>query len=263
MKLIDFHTHIYPDAVAKKATHSVEEFYDAVASHVGTKEELKACMEKAGVCASIILPVAVKPSGVGHINDFSYNVCKEEKSFIPCGTVHAAMEGIEDETERILKLGLHGIKLHPDTQLFSIDDERMYPVYDMIQGKIPLIVHTGDPRYPYSHPERLRRVMNDFPSLLCVGAHFGGWSMAEEGIKYLSDKENCFVDMSSSFDWTKRSIIEKAVSRFGEDRVLFGSDFPLGSPVTEKENLLSLDISDTAKEKIAYKNTERLLGITL
>lgn len=264
MKLIDFHTHIYPDNIAKKATESIENFYSMKAENVGTADELLRQSEKAGVCLNVVLPVAIKPSGVVHINDFAAKMQTEHKEFVSFGTVHAAMDNIEDEIKRIDKLGLRGIKIHPDTQLFNIDDERLFPVYDYMQGKMIFIAHTGDPRYSFSHPERLRRVMKNFPRLVCIGAHFGGWSMADEGVKYLSDTENCYVDISSSFP-CGMSIEkgEKLVSLFGEDRVLFASDFPLGSPVIERENLEKFRISDDIREKIAYKNAEKLLGIKL
>ena len=172
----------------------------------------------------------------------------------------AEMDGIEAEAERLMSMGLHGIKLHPDTQLFDIDDKRMYPVYEMIEGKIPLMVHSGDYRYSYSHPERLRRVMKAFPRLITIAAHFGGWSMPDEGVKQLSDMENCFVDISSSFDRISLEKGAELVSLFGEDRVLFASDFPLGSPTVERENLMRMKLSDDVREKIAYKNAEKLLG---
>lgn len=264
MKLIDFHTHIYPDSIAEKATKSIEDFYSMEAENIGTAAELLTQSEKAGVCLNVILPVAVKPSGVVHINDFAARMQEEHKEFLSFGTVHAAMENIEDEIKRIEEIGLHGVKIHPDTQLFNIDDERLFPAYDYMQGKMIFIAHTGDPRYSFSHPERLRNVMKNFPRLICIGAHFGGWSMADEGVKYLSDMENCFVDISSSFPCDmplERG--EELISVFGEDRVLFASDFPLGSPLIEKENLMKLQISDNAREKIAYKNAERLLGIKL
>ena len=263
MKLIDFHTHIYPDAIAEKATRSIELFYELDAKNVGTAERLLTVSKENDIALSVVLPVAVKPSGVTAINDFALKMQAQHREFYCFGTIHAGMENIEEETERILDSGLHGIKLHPDTQLFNIDDERMLPVYDMIAGKIPLMVHTGDYRYPYSHPERLRRVMKMFPSLITIGAHFGGWSMPGEGIKYLADMENCFVDISSTFYNIPVERGAEFVSRFGEDRVLYASDFPLGDPKIEKENLMRMDISDTAKEKIAYKNAERLIGITI
>ncbi len=262
MKLIDFHTHIYPDNIAEKATHSVENFYDLKAKSIGTVNELLRLGKEAGVIKSIILPVAIKPSGVVHINDFAHHMQCEHGEFISFGTVHAGMENITDEVSRITDMGLHGIKIHPDTQLFNIDDERMFPVYEMIEGKIPLITHTGDPRYDYSHPERLRRVMKMFPRLICVAAHFGGWEMTDKGIEFLSDIENCYVDMSSTFYYMPLSEGKRLISAYGEDRVLFASDFPAGSPVKEKENLMKMDISDDAKEKIAYKNAERFLNTT-
>lgn len=263
MKLVDFHTHIYPDAVALKATKSVETFYSYDASCVGTEEELKRVSLEAGVELSVILPVAIKPSGVQHINDYALSVQQKNSCFLSFATIHAAMDDIEKEIERVEKMGLHGIKIHPDTQLFDIDDKRMFPVYEYMQGKMPLIVHTGDLRYNYSHPEKLRRVMECFPSLVCVAAHFGGWSMPDTGVKYLSDKENCYVDMSSTFYLYGSDKCKELVYAYGEDRVLFGSDFPLASPAEEKENLMKLDVSDDVKEKIAYKNAEKLLGIKL
>ncbi|MBQ3537178.1 MAG: amidohydrolase family protein [Clostridia bacterium] len=263
MKLIDFHAHIYPEKIAEKATNSIEIFYDFEANHIGTKEELKSISREAGIDLTVILPVAVKPSGVEHINDFALKVQNEDKDFLSFGTVHAGMENILEETERIEKTGLHGIKIHPDTQLFSIDDERMFPVYDYIAGKMPLIVHTGDPRYPYSHPEKLKKVMKMFPSLVTVAAHFGGWAMPDTGADVLADMENCYVDLSSTFYLFPIEKGDELISRFGEDRVLFGSDFPLGCPVKEKENLMKLHLSDSGREKIAYKNAENLLKIKL
>lgn len=264
MKLIDFHTHIYPDAIAEKATKSIEDFYSMEAENVGTADRLLEQSALAGVSLNVVLPVAIKPSGVAHINDFAAKMQTEHKEFLSFGTIHAETENIEEESERIYRLGLHGVKIHPDTQLFNIDDERLFPMYDYMQGRMIFIAHTGDPRYSFSHPERLRRVMKEFPRLVCIGAHFGGWSMADEGVKYLSDMENCYVDISSSFCCGMS--IEKGselVSVFGEDRVLFASDFPLGSPVIERENLMKFNVSDDIKEKIAYKNAEKLLGIRL
>lgn len=263
MKLVDFHTHIYPDAIAKKATESIEAFYSMKAENVGTVQSLLDVSRKNGIVLSVVLPVAVKPAGVFAINNFASQMQSEHKEFYAFGTIHAGMESIEEEAARLMSMGLHGIKLHPDFQLFNVDDERMFPVYEMMEGKIPLMIHSGDYRYSYSHPERLRKVMKTFPRLVCIAAHFGGWSMPDEGVKNLAGMENCYVDISSSFDRISIEKGEELVSCFGEDRVLFASDFPLGSPAIEKENLMKMRLSDDTKEKIAYRNAERLLNISL
>ena len=82
----------------------------------------------AGVSGYLILPVAVKPEHVQSINNFIQGQMEANDSFIAFGTVHAAMEDIEDEVARIRKLGLRGIEIHPDCQHFDIDDPRMFPV---------------------------------------------------------------------------------------------------------------------------------------
>jgi hypothetical protein len=53
------------------------------------------------------------------------------------------------------------------------------------------------------------------------------------------------------------------INGYGEDRVLFGSDYPLWNPKVEKEFFMSLNLPNTTKEKIAYKNAEKLLGIKI
>ena len=49
MKLIDFHTHIYPDAIAKKATESIENFYSMKAENVGTADRLLEASKENGI----------------------------------------------------------------------------------------------------------------------------------------------------------------------------------------------------------------------
>ena len=45
-----------------------------------------------------------------------------------------------DEVQRFLNMGLKGVKIHPDTQLFNMDDERMFELYDFLQQtKTPIL----------------------------------------------------------------------------------------------------------------------------
>ena len=40
MKIIDFHTHIYPDKIAEKASQATGDFYHIKPSYSGTSKEL-------------------------------------------------------------------------------------------------------------------------------------------------------------------------------------------------------------------------------
>jgi len=180
--------------------------------------------------------------------------------FIGFGTVHAAMTDLTDEAERIISMGLRGVKMHPDSQVFPIDDERLFPLYEILQGKLPVILHMGDHRFDYSHPARLRNVLDQFPKLQVIAAHFGGYSMYQTAYECLKDKD-CFFDISSSLMFMEKGVAERYISSYGAERMVFGSDFPLWDPRQEVKHFLDLDLTQQQREQIAYKTALYILGL--
>ncbi|MBO4706660.1 MAG: hypothetical protein J5647_13055, partial [Spirochaetaceae bacterium] len=59
MYYIDFHSHVYPPAIARKDTLATCEFYDLVSPYEGTPAEKRALDGAVGITRSLILPVAV------------------------------------------------------------------------------------------------------------------------------------------------------------------------------------------------------------
>ena len=262
MRIIDFHTHIYPESIAAKAAKDVRSFYDGLGDESidGSVRTLLTHADRAGIKEFAILPVATKPERTRHINEFILSQTAQEPRFYGFGTVHAAMDGLMDEVAFIEQSGLRGIKIHPDYQLFGIDDERMFPVYEQIQGKLPIVFHMGDLRYDFSHPKRLRNVLKQFPKLQAVAAHFGGYQMRDIAREELSDTD-CFFDTSSSLMFMEPGVAEELISHYGAERFLYGSDFPMWNPQTELQRFFNLRITDAEKEQIAWKTAVRLLGI--
>ena len=261
MYLIDIHTHVYPDKIALKATDSVRDFYSIYGGKMdGTTKQLLQRGKEAGISKYVILPVANSPERVQGINDFIVSQLQQHEEFIGFGTVHADMAGLNEEVERILNLGLKGIKMHPDSQRFAIDDLRLYPVYDAIQGKIPVILHMGDQRYNYSHPVRLRRILERFPRLDVIAAHFGGYSMYHTARELLWDT-NCVFDISSSLMFMEKGVAERYINSYGAERMAYGTDYPLWDPVHEVEVFKQLRLSDSQFEQIAHKTAERVLKL--
>lgn len=261
MHFIDFHSHVYPDAIAPKAADSIREFYhlgdDAMDGKVQTLLEQGT---KAGIEKFVILPVALRPSRTRHINDFILEEVAKEDRFYGYGTIHAGMENLCEEVEYIMANGLRGLKMHPDSQVFAIDDPRLFPVYDMIGDQLPILFHMGDHRFDYSHPARLRKVLDLFPKLKVIAAHFGGYSMYDTAAELLYDKD-CFFDVSSSLMFMEEGVAEKYINHYGAQRFVYGSDFPMWDPVREMERFLSLKLTDAQKEQIAHITAEGILGI--
>ena len=261
MKFIDIHSHIYPDDIAVKATQSIRNFYGIEGAPMnGTSKMLLERNREAGVEQMVILPVAIRPDRVQGINDFIQEKAAECDCFIPFGTVHAGMEGLTDEVERLLSLGVKGIKMHPDSQRFAIDDERLFPMYEAIRGRIPVMLHMGDQRYNYSHPVKLRKILDMFPGLDAIAAHFGGYSMQDVAYEQLKDT-NCVMDVSSSMMFMKPGEAERYINLYGAERMAYGSDYPLWDPVQEMSSFMKLDITDAQREQIAHKTAERILKL--
>ena len=261
MKLIDIHTHIYPPAIARKAAASIREFYQLGTEEMdGTAETLLQRGDEAGIDRFVILPVSMRPERTRHINDFILSQVAVQPRFLGFGTIHAGMENITEEVQYIMDKGLRGLKMHPDSQVFAIDDERLFPAYEMLQGKLPVILHMGDKRYDYSHPARLRRVLDHFPDLQVIAAHFGGYGMYETAYECLHDK-NCIFDVSSSMMFMEDGIAEKFINIYGAERMAFGTDYPLLNPVPETKRFLQLDLTDEQFEQIGHKTAERILNL--
>ena len=260
MKLFDMHTHVYPDIIAAKAARNIRNYYHLGDDMDGTIATLLERGGAAGVSRYLILPVAVKPEHVRTINSFTQQQVQDHDCFVGFGTVHADMDDLTEEMERIESMGLKGIKIHPDCQHFNIDDPKLYPLYEAVQGRLPMMMHLGDERYDYSHPARLRKVLQNFPKLEVCAAHFGGHTMYETAKECLSDT-NCILDISSTLMFLDKKTAENYVNHYGAERLAFGTDYPVWDPVREVELFLALNLTDDQKEQIAWKTAERFLKL--
>lgn len=261
MKIIDMHAHIFPDKIAEKATASVGSFYDTEMGFLGNSETLIKMGSAAGVTNYVVHSVATTSHQVRSINDFLAEQKALHPEFIPFAAMHPDFDDIPGEIERIISMGFKGIKLHPDFQRFLIDEDRAMPLYEAAAGKLPILFHTGDYRYEWSKPQRLANVIDTFPKLDCIAAHFGGWSEPDEFTKTLLERR-CWVDTSSTYGFNKDlTAMKELIKLWGTDRLLFGSDFPMWDPAGELEWLRRCELSDEDMEKILHGNIEKLLGL--
>ena len=72
--VIDFHTHIFPDAIAEKTIAILEKASGIKADTDGTLNGLLQSMEVTGVDMSVILPVVTKPSQFESVNVFAKQI---------------------------------------------------------------------------------------------------------------------------------------------------------------------------------------------
>ena len=259
-KIMDAHCHVYPAAIAHKAVGGTDAFYGVTSVYDGMVETLLDKEIAAGVDHFIIQSVATTPKQVNSINEFiARTVAAGEGRFTGLGTLHPDSEDQAADVAHVLELGLKGIKLHPDIQRFQVDDPRCLKIYDLCQQHhLPVLLHTGDDRYDNSNPNRLLPVLEAYPDLTFIGAHLAGYSIWEEACDKLSHASNLVVDCSSSFFRLSVEKAEELIRRWGADRVLFGTDYPMWAADKELATLLSMDFTDEEFRKILWDNAYNL-----
>lgn len=258
--ICDAHAHIFPEKIAKKATDNIGAFYDIPMSHTALSGQLVEYGSAAGISRFLVCSTATTPRQVKSINDFIHGECMKESRFTGLGTLHPYMEDISAEVERIVSLGLRGIKLHPDFQLFDIDDEKAIGMYRIIaEHDLPVLFHMGDDRYTYSEPKRLINAMDKVPGLVAIAAHFGGYRHWHS-IKEYEISDRLYFDTSSSLFMLEKSVAEDAIHHFGADRFMFGTDFPMWNPSGEIERFMQLDLTTEERQQIFSKTFMSLWG---
>jgi len=264
MKIIDSHVHIYPDKIAHKAVQSIGDFYQLNMEMDGTLAHVLSRSAEAGITRSLVHSVALTWERTEAINNFIVaSVQAHPDRLTGFGSVHPDHPQMEKVLDGIVDAGLKGVKLHPDTQFFHLDDPAAIRLYEaMAERGLILLAHTGDHRYPYSQPERMARALDKVPSLTAICAHFGGWSIWNQAWKVLAGRSNVYVDTSSSLYAITPEEAVKIIHRYGASQVLFATDMPMWDPVKELERFNRLDLTEEERELILYKNFERLMGET-
>lgn len=258
MRVVDIHTHIFPNELAEKASAAIGVFYNEEINHVASlkilqEQEALLGAEYYGVSSS-----ATSASQVESINSFIASCAKTDPRMIPFGTLFPTMENWQPALEHIIELGLRGIKVHSDFQKINIDEPKAVEMYKGIaKAGLPVMFHMGDNRYDYSAPERLANLIRQVPDLIVLAAHFGGWQAWDRSCAHVMP-ENVFYDTSSSLMFFSKERALELLDKLGAHRFLFGSDFPMWTPKEELERFLSLGLDDDTNDRILFGNFEDL-----
>ncbi len=262
--LIDFHTHAFPERIAEKAIEKLSFVSGGLTPYTnGTFFDLKRLLKKSKIDKAVVLSIATNPTQQKNVNDFAASMNNGADIFA-FGSVHPDSEDALYELERIKSLGLKGVKLHPDYQGFSVDDEKMKPIYKKI-GELGLITifHAGqDFGFPPPYgatPKKMEKALSWFSSPV-IAAHFGGLGYPQEVLDRLCQKD-LYFDTSFAHGIMPKYYAQKIIEKHGADKMLFGTDSPWHTAKTELKLLETLEISKADWEKITHKNAEKLLGI--
>jgi uncharacterized protein len=261
VRVIDVHTHAWPDPVADKAVSSLMRLGTLTAHYDGTITGLLAEMDRCEVSASIVQPVATKASQVAGINDWAASIGSER--IIPFGAMHPDLENPTAEIARMASLGLRGMKLHPEHQAFAPDEARMAPMYEAaIAHDMTVYFHAGrDELHESMHgtPEAFAAALDAFPDMRVVLAHLGGYRVWDQVARLLAGRD-VYFDTAYTLGHLPDAQFVEIARAHGIERVMFGSDGPWTDAAAEIAWLRRLPFSAGELEAILGGNAEKLLA---
>jgi uncharacterized protein len=281
MPIIDIHIHIQPLDMFKPEAHElikrgrrdyadVEKYSASPAAFLKFMDE--ADIERAGLINYVSPEVIGFPVAV---NDWIARYCAAEpKRLIAFGSVHPKyVPDAGAETDRLAKIGIRGLKVHPSHQLFAPNDYRngfgpLAAMYERAQTNgLPVMIHTGTSIFPgarnlYAQPMLADDIGVDFPDLVVILAHGGRPLWMEEAFFLVRRHKNMYMDVSGI---PPQKLMEY-FPRIEEiaDKVLFGTDWPgPGVPgvLGNIAKFRALPISPASQQKILYDNAARLFPV--
>lgn len=249
---VDVHTHAMHPKIAEKVLRQLEGHYKIPPTCSGLWEDLEVRMRKCDIKKCFVHTAATRPDQVIAANNWIISLKKYDMA-VPFGTMHIDYPDIDGELARLWDNGIRGIKLHPDFQGFRLDDPRLFPFFGAIEGRFTVMIHIGDrvpPEENFTCPYKLAAIKRRFPKLQIIAAHFGGyyhWKYVIDAYKDL----DILMDTSSSLFTIPQDLLEQIFNFFPRDHFLFGSDYPLWDPASERDELQRrLRLSDSELEEI-------------
>jgi hypothetical protein len=262
--VIDVHTHAFPDHLAERAMTQLQSETDQVEAVLdGTVTDLLRSMDRAGIDASVVASIATRPEQAEPILRWSETIRSER--ILPFPSVHPEGRKSADQLRRIAAEGFRGFKLHPYYQQFTVDEDRLDPIYATAEEcGLVLLLHCGFdiafPRNRVADPQRVARVAERFPKLKIIAAHFGAWEDWDEVEGHLLGRP-IYFDISCSFDFIKRTQAAKILQSHPAERLLFGSDSPWVDQQKTIEDLRSFGLEPGVEASVLGGNARDLLGL--
>jgi len=278
MRAIDIHVHV-PDPPGHPAAMEKENMagYFKAGDMPRSPQEMYEAYKALDLFGVIFAIDAETTSGVPYIgNDYIADVVKQYPDhFMGFASVDPwkGVLAIQELERSVKELGLRGLKLHPTTQAFFPNDTQFYPLWKKCaELGIPVLFHTGQTgvgartpggggyKLKYAHPLLLDDVAADFPDLTIIMAHPAvPWQ--EEQLAVVLHKANVYMDLSGWSPKYFRPILTQYATSLLQDKVLFGSDYPVLKPERWLKDFETLEMKPEVRQKILLENARKLLNL--
>jgi uncharacterized protein len=264
---------MYDGPIIDAHTHPALGPEEQLVAHSQPPEEYRVMVRGAGITHAAA--IAVAPAGdlerTRTRNDAVLTLSAGSGGFfLPVCSVHPADgEAALAELDRVAAAGCRWLKLHPMMQAFDLADPAVGTVVRRAaELRLPVLFHADFPLDP-AEPGKFVKLALSSPQARLILAHAHGPSFSQLLIyhqlaRYPWWQRRVWVDISATasmladgpfaeqFVWTLR--------KFGMDRVLFGSNYPIDDPLEAIKAVHKLGLTDGELQAVMHDNAAGLLA---
>lgn len=277
--IIDFHTHVFPPAVRKNRQQFFADetafkcLYESDKSRLVGFDELLATMDDNQIDKSVIFGFPWKnPELIKKHNDYIMEaVSKHPGRFFGLCCFDMMFAGAGEETERCLQGGLSGVG-----ELAAYEQGIGEAAYRNLEAtmnlckenNVPVLIHANEPvghNYAGKAPNSLEtnyNLIKHFPDNKIVLAHWGGGLFFYHLLKKEAKEvlKNTRFDTAASPFLYDVAVYKQAIELVGEDKILFGSDYPLLKPGRYFDEMSKAGLTADQLKQVKGENALQLLS---
>ena len=279
---IDVHVHIEVDghghcSLDDELMAASAKYFRADHDRTPTLDQIAGLYRSLNMAAVVFTVDATTATGHAAISseEVAAGAARHPDVLIPFGSVDPlrGADAVARARSLVTDHGVRGFKFHPSLQAFAPNDPAFYPLWETIESLgVPALFHTGQTgigaglpggrgiKLRLSDPMLLDDVAADFPGLTVILAH-PSVPWAASSISMATHKSNVFIDLSG---WSPKYFppdLVRAANSYLQDKVLFGTDYPLLTPERWLRDFDTLEFKPDAKAKILKSNAVRVLGL--
>ena len=275
--IIDAHAHVFPPGLISqresllKSDPAFNLLYTDPQAQMAASGDLIEAMNSDGVGAALVCGFPWRDTWrARQHNDYILQAAQKHPGrLIPLGCVDPLAKEALPEAERVLAAGAAGLgelaRYHNDLGTEMLPLARLCAEADK-----PLMLHTNEPvghAYPGKSPMTFRGLydlVKACPDTRFQLAHLGGGVFFFELLKQEAAGvlSRCVFDIAAAVFLYRPEVYPVFIRLAGEDRLLYGSDFPLLRLGRYLKDLDEAGLNAATKEKILGKNAAEFWRLT-
>jgi uncharacterized protein len=271
-KIIDFHVHLFPDRMFDAVWKAFRSNYRWDVLYRMYHARCIEYLHEKGVEKIVYSNYAHKEGVARGLNEWNLAILEKHDQLYCFAAYHPNdKDALEIAETALSHPRVLGIKLQLLVQRFYPQDERLFPMYEMVMDKGKyLLLHTGTGPVgnEYVGLKHFRKLLKLYPELPAIVAHMGAYEykgfmdLLDEDPRLYLDTAFAFIrefEGKGSYDLGKEAL------EHNKKRILYGSDFPnlILPRESEIETLLSYDLSDAFYERVFFENGKEFIERTV